>query len=101
MTLLKMTECICAKIYILLIGKVLVVVTLKQGGGNPSFIEYTKHFIDALNAYHATKADDLEVNDFTNSAYSITYYDSIIVIEKRKRDTRSIAGAVIGDNKFW
>lgn len=69
------------------------------GGGfgrGVSFIDYTKRLIDALNAYHATNSDDLQVSKFTNSAYSITYYDSIIVIEKRQKDRRNLAGAYIG-----
>ncbi|WIH81721.1 class I SAM-dependent methyltransferase [Brachyspira pilosicoli] len=59
------------------------------GYKNPnSFIEYTKNLIDYLNAYSAIEGDSLEANDFTNSAYSISYYESLIVIEKRIRDSR-------------
>jgi hypothetical protein len=61
---------------------------LKYGGGykrRGTFIEYSKNFIDLLNAYHS-KQKVLKVNDFTKSVDSIHYYDSIIVIEKRKRE---------------
>lgn len=60
---------------------------MKFGGGykrRRSFIEYSKNFIDYLNAYHS-KQKSLQVNDFTNSVDSIHYYDSIIVVEKKKR----------------
>ena len=58
------------------------------GGGykrKGSFIEYSKNFIDFLNAYHS-KQRSLRVNGFTKSVESIHYYDSIIVIEKKKRE---------------
>ncbi|MBT7609903.1 MAG: class I SAM-dependent methyltransferase [Bacteriovoracaceae bacterium] len=52
------------------------------GGGfkkSSSFIEYSKHFIDYIHAWHTEK---LTVSDFTKSAKSLHYYDSIVVIEK-------------------
>lgn len=58
------------------------------GGGykNPnSYIEYTKNLIDSLNAWYS-KTPDLSVSDFTKSSYSIAYYNSIVVIEKRESD---------------
>ncbi|MDO8952236.1 MAG: hypothetical protein Q7U86_06390, partial [Draconibacterium sp.] len=58
---------------------------LKYGGGHKrqgTFIEYSKNFIDYLNAYHSEQRT-LKVNEFTKSVFSIHYYDSIIVIEKR------------------
>jgi 23S rRNA U2552 (ribose-2'-O)-methylase RlmE/FtsJ len=57
-------------------------------GGNKrhgTFIEYSKNFIDYLNAYHSDQKS-LKVNDFTKTVDSIHYYDSMIVIEKRKRE---------------
>lgn len=60
---------------------------LKFGGGyrrRGTFIEYTKHFIDRLNAYHSEQSS-LQVSDFTRTTNSIHYYDSIIVLEKRRR----------------
>lgn len=55
------------------------------GGGKNSFINYTKNLIDELNAYYAKKNSALSVTNFTKTAYSITYYDSVVVIEKRIR----------------
>ena len=57
------------------------------GGGylrESTFIEYSKHFIDSLNA-HYSKSDKLKVNNFTESVDSIHYYDSVLVIEKKKK----------------
>ena len=54
------------------------------GLNNPnSFIEYSKKFIDMLNAYHIR--DNNVANDykpFRKITNSVTYYDSIIVLEK-------------------
>lgn len=47
-----------------------------------TFIEYSKKRIDELNAWHS-EDERLQVNDFTKSAYSMSYYDSVLVIEKR------------------
>ena len=61
---------------------------LNWGGGykrRNTFIEYSKCFIDYLNAYHSTQ-NTLKVNSFTKSVDSIHYYDSVIVIEKRKKE---------------
>ncbi|WP_295159061.1 class I SAM-dependent methyltransferase [uncultured Brachyspira sp.] len=75
------------------------------GGGykNPnSYIEYTKNLIDSLNAYWAAEEDDLYPNNFTDSTYSIHYYDAVVVIEKKKRDTRYndiCQQAIIGKTK--
>ena len=58
---------------------------LEFGGGNKrrgTFIEYSKNFIDSLNAYHSEQKN-LKVDGFTKSVFSIHYYDSILVIEKR------------------
>jgi hypothetical protein len=60
----------------------------KFGGGykrKNTFIEYSKNFIDYLHAFHS-KQKKLKVNSFTRSVNSIHYYDSVIVIEKRKRE---------------
>jgi len=61
---------------------------IKYGGGfkrKGSFIEYTKNWIDSLNAYHS-RQNALQVNRFTQSVDSIHYYDSMIVVEKKKRE---------------
>lgn len=54
------------------------------GGGykkSGSFIEFSKSFIDNLHAWHSKK---IPHNNITDSAFSLHYYDSILVIEKRK-----------------
>lgn len=68
----------------------------EYGGGyqNPnSFIEYSKKLIDELNAWHS-RDQQLTVTPFTSSAWGMSFYDSIAVIEKRLsvRPTRSITG---------
>jgi hypothetical protein len=53
------------------------------GGGlkkKHSFIEFSKNFIDKLNAWHIK---GFPVDGFTKSVYSLHYYDSILVVEKR------------------
>ena len=55
------------------------------GGGYKkpdSFIEYSKNWIDQLNAWHSP-SESLMVNGFTRSAFSVHYYNSIVVLEKR------------------
>lgn len=59
------------------------------GGGykkRGTFIEYSKSFIDYINAWHSVQKNKLNVNAFTKSAHSLHYYDSILVIEKRPID---------------
>jgi hypothetical protein len=56
------------------------------GGGykrKGTFIEYSKDFIDYINAFHS-KTDALKENSFTRSVHSLHYYDSMLVIEKKK-----------------
>ncbi len=59
-----------------------------------NFVEYTKNLIDQLNAWHAVPNSDLTVNEFTRTAYSLHYYDSVLVIEKRaiQRPTARMKG---------
>lgn len=53
------------------------------GYKNPnSFIEYSKNFIDSINAWHS-RDKELMVNDFTKKTYALHYYDSVLVIEKK------------------
>jgi hypothetical protein len=61
---------------------------LYWGGGHKrrgTFVEYSKNFIDCLNAWHSEQKS-LRVNVFTKSVDSITYYDGVIVIEKKKKE---------------
>jgi hypothetical protein len=48
-----------------------------------TFIEYSKNFIDFINAWHSVQPSRLNVTEFTKSVHSLHYYDSILVIEKR------------------
>jgi hypothetical protein len=68
------------------------------GYGSPStFIEFSKNLIDQINAWHVPAAKPrrkrwyrrrslpptLTISEFTRSAHSLHFYDSILVIEKR------------------
>jgi Methyltransferase domain len=58
----------------------------RWGGGyrkRGSFVEYSKRWIDDLHAWHSREPRRFRVNDFTRSAHSLHYYDSVLVIEKR------------------
>ena len=60
----------------------------KFGGGyrkKCSFIEYSKNFIDYLNAWHSKQPEKLGVSNFTKSTYALHFYDSVLVIEKQPR----------------
>lgn len=48
--------------------------------GRITFIEYTKNFIDKLNAWHHKPVGDVS---FKQKTHSVHYYDSVIVLEKR------------------
>jgi len=61
---------------------------LKYNGGHKrkgTFVEYSKDFIDHLNAYHSEQSS-LPITEFTKSVDSIHYYDSILVLEKRQKE---------------
>lgn len=65
---------------------------VSYGGGyrrRGTFIEYSKNFIDYINAYHSQQKR-LKINNFTQSAYSLHYYDSVLVIEKRKKEKPTV-----------
>ena len=75
------------------------------GGGykrRGTFIEYSKNFIDMLNAFHSEQSK-YKINNFTKSVNSIHYYDSVLVIEKRKREKpKDVISGIIsfgGDKK--
>ncbi len=58
---------------------------LHYGGGHKrtnSFMEYSKNFIDYINAWHS-KQNSLTVNKFTKTMHSVHFYDSILAVEKR------------------
>ncbi|MEJ7740626.1 MAG: class I SAM-dependent methyltransferase [Chitinophagaceae bacterium] len=58
------------------------------GGGfkkKHSFIEFSKNLIDYLHGWHAVGSDKNKIfNHLTESIYGLHYYDSILVIEKRR-----------------
>jgi hypothetical protein len=56
------------------------------GGGlrkRGSFIEYSKHFIDHLHAWHSKWVKKAAPEEFTRTTYALHYYDSMLVIEKK------------------
>lgn len=56
------------------------------GGGYKragTFIEYSKNFIDQINAWHSENEKQLSVSNFTKTAQSLHYYDGVLVIEKK------------------
>jgi 23S rRNA U2552 (ribose-2'-O)-methylase RlmE/FtsJ len=56
----------------------------KYGGGylqKGSFIEYSKDFIDEINAWFSRESE-LKVTDFTRSVSGVHFYTSVLVIEK-------------------
>lgn len=58
---------------------------LRYGGGvrRPrTFMEYSKKMVDQLNAWHSEQRR-LQPDSITKSTYSIHYYDSIVVFEKK------------------
>lgn len=60
----------------------------EYGGGykkENTFIEYSKNFIDYINAWHSKDKTVLDVTHFTQVTDSLHYYDSVLVIEKKKR----------------
>jgi cephalosporin hydroxylase len=62
------------------------------GGGyhrRGSFTEYVKNLIDQINAYHSEQKN-FSVDSFTKTANSIHFYDSVIVIEKKKRNAPTV-----------
>jgi len=61
---------------------------MDYGGGHKrmgTFIEYSKNFIDCLHSWHS-KQRSLKVNEFTRTTDSLHYYDSVLVIEKKRRE---------------
>ena len=60
----------------------------EYGGGHldpRSFMEFSKNFIDSLNAFHSPDPESLPISDFTRTTHALHYYDSVLVIEKRPR----------------
>jgi len=53
-----------------------------------TFIEYSKNFIDYINAWHS-RTKKLRITEFTKSVDSLHYYDNVLVIEKKPVETPS------------
>jgi len=57
----------------------------RYGGGirkKSSFIEYSKNFIDQINAWFSENKSKLDVSEFSRSTDSLHYYSGMLVIEK-------------------
>jgi len=57
------------------------------GGGlrkDGTFIEYSKNIVDSINGWHSGQIDQ-----FTTSLWSISYYEHVIVFEKRENKQKS------------
>jgi hypothetical protein len=68
-----------------------------------SFIEFSKQYIDRLNAFHTRDPESLPISEFTRMAHSMHYYDSMLVIEKRPRsapESKRVGIPSIPDNLF-
>jgi cephalosporin hydroxylase len=50
-----------------------------------SFIEYSKNLIDSLYEGHITEKEKIVINQITKHIHCVSFYDSIVVFEKRKR----------------
>ena len=58
----------------------------QYGGGylrRGTFIEYSKRLIDKLYAWHTKK---LKIDKYTKNLFSITFFDSIVVFEKKEKE---------------
>lgn len=58
-----------------------------------TFIEYSKNLIDYLHAQYS-ETDELVNNKYSDTIKFITYCDSMIIIEKKERTTKSISVCV-------
>lgn len=59
------------------------------GGGylkHGTFLEHTKGLVDQLLSWHSREPAALSVNAFTLTTHGIHFYDSIVVIEKRRME---------------
>lgn len=58
--------------------------------GNNTFIEYSKGLIDDIHAQYS-ETEELSRNKYSEQIKSITYYDSMVFIEKKKAANKSIS----------
>lgn len=57
----------------------------EYGGGlrsQRSFMDFAKHLVDELNAWHSRDPHSYQPSGFTTSTRSMHFYDSVVVIEK-------------------
>ena len=57
----------------------------EYGGGlraHTTFMQFAKHLVDELNAYHSRDPQSFVSGPFTQATNSIHFYDSVVVIEK-------------------
>ena len=47
-----------------------------------TFIEYSKNFVDFINAYHIHPGHNVSL-DFRKKTSCISYYDSIVVLDRK------------------
>jgi Methyltransferase domain len=60
----------------------------EYGGGlnaPGSFMEFSKRLADQLNAWHVREWANAERSAFARSAWSLSFYDSVVAIEKRPK----------------
>ena len=51
--------------------------------GCDSTREFAKGLIDELHAWHSKDTESFQITPFTQSAFGLHFYDSMLVIEKR------------------
>ena len=59
------------------------------GGGylkKSTFLEHTKGLVDRLLSWHSRDVAALSVNEFTLTTHGIHFYDSVVVMEKRRME---------------
>lgn len=61
---------------------------------NNSIVEFSKDIIDSINGYHWNSIDD-----YTNNVNSISFYDSVIIIDKKIRTNPPIHSRRLGGNE--
>ena len=60
----------------------------EYGGGlqrPESFLEFSKHWVDELNSFHVREWLPEQHSSLARSAHSVTFYDSIVAVEKRPK----------------
>lgn len=50
-----------------------------------TFVEYSKNFVDSLNSQHVENENKKFLNSCSDSIRAVHFYDSMVVVEKKKR----------------